>query len=107
MTRQTGRDGDGRFAPGYSGNPDGARRRKPRELLTLTDVHRIVLEVAGEVIGHRNGKPVTRLENAIRCLATGQGENRLALRDHVEMTKSATHHFWAEERRKAITRPRS
>lgn len=101
MSRRVQRGPNGKFAPGQSGNPDGARLRKPRELLTLTDLHRIQLEVAGEVIGHRDGKPVTRFENAVRSLAKGDGANRLALRDHIELTKSATHHLEALARREA------
>lgn len=107
MSKGGERDASGKFARGHSGNPAGARLRKPRALLTTTDLHRIQLEVAGEVIGRLNGKPVTRYENAVRSLARGDGENRLAARDHIELTKSATYHFEALKRADARKKPGS
>ena len=107
MSREIERDTNGKFAPGQSGNPDGARLRKPRELLTVDDLQRIQLEIAAEVVGHRNGKPVTRFENAARNLAKGDGANRLALRDHIELTKGAAYYFNAVARRAANKARRS
>lgn len=46
MSRKDNRDSNGQFAAGHSGNPDGARRRKPKALLTLDDIHTIQLSVA-------------------------------------------------------------
>ena len=89
MSRQIKRDGNGHFAAGASGNPDGARRRKPKELLTVDDFDRIILEVASEVVATRNGKPVTLFHHNARSLATGKTANRLASRDFMQIATSA------------------
>lgn len=104
MSRKIRRDPGGQFAAGQSGNPDGARLRKPRPLLTTTDLHRITLEVAGETAGLRDGKPVTRYENAIRSLLKGDSTNRLATRDFVEEAKSASYHFDGLARKEELAR---
>jgi len=101
VTDRIKRDVGGQFAPGQSGNPDGARLRKPKELLTISDLHRIVLEVAAEVVGARGGKPVTRFENAARGLAKGEAASRLGTRDFMSLATSAAHHFAASERAEA------
>jgi hypothetical protein len=93
MSDRIKRDTSGHFALGQSGNPEGARRRKPRELITITDLQRIHLEVAGEIIGTKDGKPVTRYENAVRTLAKGDAANRLATKDFLDMSRQSGHHF--------------
>lgn len=106
MSGRIKRDAGGQFAPGQSGNPDGARRRRPRELPTLTDLYRIHLEVAGEIIGTKDGKPVTRYENALRSLAKGDSANRLAAKGFLEECRRATYHFEMLARQEAARRPR-
>ena len=93
MSRKIKRDSNGQFAPGASGNPEGARRRKPEELITIEDIHRIALKVAAEPAGMRSGKPVSRLENAFLSLAKGDSGSRLASRDMIELTKTAASYF--------------
>jgi hypothetical protein len=97
MSGRVDRDENGKFVPGQSGNPQGARLRQPKALLTVDDLQRIQLEVAGEIVGHRDGKPVTSYENAVRSLARPNSSNRLAARDHIELTKIAAYHFEQRE----------
>lgn len=61
MSGKINRNSSGQFASGQSGNPAGARLRRPKELLTDTDMHRIVLEVASEVVAAQGSRPVTGL----------------------------------------------
>jgi hypothetical protein len=107
MSKRIQRDANGQFASGQSGNPDGARLRKPRELLTLDDMNRIKLEVAGEIVARRKGKPVTRYENVYRSLLTGDSPSRLAKKDFLEGSQSATYHFARLGRQAPDKKPRS
>lgn len=107
MSRKIKRDEGGQFAPGHSGNPDGARLRKPKALLTIADLHRIQLEVAGEIVGFKDGKPVTRYENCSRGMVTGGAANRLGSRDFIELTKSSAYFIEREERRRGFPGGRS
>ena len=91
------RTATGQFAAGHSGNPDGARRRKPKALLRIEDIHRIHLEVAGEIVGKREGKPVTRYEQIVRALAAGKAEQRLPLKDFMDDVRTSTHFFARQE----------
>lgn len=102
MSNRIKRTEDGHFASGQSGNPEGARLRKPKELLTITDLHRIHLEVAAEIVGTINGKPITRYENALRSLAKGDTVNRLATKDLINLTQSSGHHFARLAREQAL-----
>lgn len=101
MSRQIKRDEHGQFAPGQSGNPEGARQRRPKELLTADDLDRIQLEVASEVVSMRNGKSITRYKQLSLILASGKAANRLAARDFMEMTRSAAARRHREACRKA------
>lgn len=107
MNRKIERKAGGQFARGQSGNPDGSRLRRPKQLLTTTDLHRIALEVAGEPAGYRDGKPVSRYENTVRSLLKGDAPNRLAAKDFTELAKSASYHFDALERDAARKKPGS
>jgi hypothetical protein len=107
MNNRIRRNADGQFASGQSGNPAGARLRRPKRLLTITDLHRLQLEVAGEIVGMLNGKPITRFENALRSMAKGDPANRLAMKDFVEGTQRAAYSLAAAARREAGGRPPS
>lgn len=102
MSRKIRRDEDGQFAKGQSGNPDGARLRKPRTLLNLDDLYRTHLEVAGEIVATRGGKPVTLYEHCVRSLASSGATNRLGMRDFLDLTKSAAHFVEGQVRRQAL-----
>ena len=107
MSRRVRRNADGQFAAGESGNPDGARLRKPRQVLTPTDLYQINMAVAGEVIGKLNGRPVTRYENVLRSLAKGDSLSRLAAKDFLEQVTSASHFLERAARRAASGYPGS
>jgi hypothetical protein len=100
MSRRIKRDSNGQFAAGASGNPDGARRRKLKELLTVDRIDQIQLEIASEVVMTRNGKSVSRYEHLSLMLASGKAANRLAARDFMELTMSAAERREREKRRK-------
>ncbi|KQM89208.1 hypothetical protein ASE70_16710 [Sphingomonas sp. Leaf22] len=101
MSDQIRRRPGGQFAAGQSGNSAGARLRKPDQLLTLKDMLQTDLRVASEVVGFKDGKPVTRYENAVRMLAKGDSANRLATRDFVEHSTNAARNLEALERSEA------
>lgn len=101
MSEQIRRTPGGQFATGQSGNSAGARLRKPDQLLTLRDILQTDLRVASEVVGFKDGKPVTRYENAVRTLAKGDSAYRLATRDFVEHTADAARDLEALERSEA------
>ena len=101
MSTKIERDEDGQFAKGQSGNPDGARLRKPKDLLTIDDLNLMHLKVANETVATRDGKPVTRYEQCLRSLASNEAANRLGKRDFVELTQSAAYHFRRKERQAA------
>lgn len=108
MSDRIRRDANGHFASGQSGNPEGARLRKAKELLTIEDLHRIHLEVVGEIVGRtRSGKPVTRYENITRSLVKGEAGSRLAAKDTLELSQRAAWFFDAADRRAALNRRRS
>ena len=100
MTDDVKRTRAGQFAPGQSGNAAGARSRKPKPLLGLTDLHRTILEVAAtETTLTRGDRPqtVNMLERNAWVLASGKG-NRLAAKDFLDLVKSAGYHFKRLER---------
>lgn len=101
MNEQIRRRPGGQFAAGQSGNSAGTRLRKPDQLLTLKDLLETNLRMASEVVGFKDGKPVTRYENAVRTLAKGDSANRLATRDLVELSGDAARNLAALERSEA------
>lgn len=102
MSRKIRRNAGGQFAGGQSGNPDGARLRKPRLLASLEDLCRIQLEVAGETVTIKDGKPVTRYEHCCRSLGSSGATNRLGMRDFLDQTKSAAHFLRNEDKRQTL-----
>lgn len=91
----------GRFAAGQSGNPAGARARKPARLITTDDFHQMILEVASSPTqAPRHGKPgmMSLLEYNVSTLARGKAANRLASKDFIDLTWRAAYHFEQRER---------
>ncbi|MEH3098670.1 DUF5681 domain-containing protein [Sphingomonas adhaesiva] len=105
---------NGQFAPGRSGNAEGARVRRPRARLTGADIDHMILDVAAtKTKVRREGKEteMTLLEINLRSLATGGSSRRLSARDTVDLARTAAERLdlldWREaraaeeERRKA------
>jgi hypothetical protein len=102
MSDASDRAPGGRFAPGKSGNPRGAARRKPKPLLDVEACYRVILEVASSEAGTAaNGKPITVYEACVRSLASGRAPNRLAAKDLIDLTTTSAHTLENRERRRA------
>lgn len=102
MSNSPDRAPGGRFAPGKSGNPNGAARRKPKPLLNVEACYRTILEVASSEAGATaNGKPITVYEACVRSLASGRVPHRLAAKDLIDLTHTAAHALEARERLRA------
>lgn len=102
MSDTSDRAPGGRFAPGKSGNPNGAARRKPKPLLDVEACYRTIIEVASSEAGTAaNGKPITVYEACVRSLASGRAPNRLAAKDLIDLTTTAAHALENRERRRA------
>lgn len=96
MTGHVERRPGGQFAKGQSGNPAGARKRRRKELPSLEDLHRTVLEVAVSPTRMSVGgsvREITYFEANVWGLASGKAANRLTSRDFVEMVKEASRFF--------------
>ena len=90
------RRGNGRFAKGQSGNPEGARTRRRKELVNLEEINRTILRVAGSRTKMAiDGKiqDISLLEANVWGLASGKPLNRLASKDFVELTKNAGYYM--------------
>lgn len=85
----------GQFAPGQSGNAAGARSRKPKQLMTLADINRTILEIAAsetKMVIENRVQTINMLERNAWVLASGKG-NRLSAKDFVDFVKSAGAHL--------------
>ena len=95
MSEDVQRPRGGQFVKGQSGNPEGARSRKQKQLLTIDDIHRVILQVAGSQTQMKiedKSQSITMLERAMWTLVWGKG-NRLAAKDVIELARSAGYHF--------------
>lgn len=104
MSDDVERGGSGRFAKGQSGNPQGARIRRRRELMSLEDIHRTILRVAAsptQVVISGKTHDVTMLEANFWGLASGKPSNRLASKDVIELATSAGQFMARLEREEA------
>ena len=105
MSDKVKRGNGGQFAPGQSGNPAGARRRRPgKKLLDYPNLHRIILEIgSSETEGTVNGKPtrITMFEAAVLRQAAGAAETRLVARDFIDLVKGSAAWVYHEARREA------
>ncbi|UUL84082.1 DUF5681 domain-containing protein [Sphingomonas qomolangmaensis] len=102
MSGSVARGGNGRFAKGQSGNPEGARTRRRGELMNLEEINRTILRVfTSRTQMMIAGKPqdVTLLEANVWGLASGKPSNRLASKDVIELTKDAASFLEELERR--------
>lgn len=92
MSEGAERRGNGQFVRGQSGNPEGARTRRRKELINSEDIARTILRVAGsrtQMAIAGKTQDISLLEANVWGLASGKPSNRLASKDFVELTKNA------------------
>ncbi len=107
MSDEIRRTRAGQFVKGQSGNTEGARSRRPKRLLTLTDINRTILEVAGsetKLSIENRLQTISMVERNAWVLASGKG-NRLAARDFLDLASRAGLHFERLERLTPRPRP--
>lgn len=91
MTDDIKRTRAGQFAPGQSGNAAGARSRRPKQVLELEDMDRLIVEIATApttLTIENKVQTVTIFERNLWVLASGKGA-RLPARDFVFLSRDA------------------
>jgi hypothetical protein len=87
-----GRDQQGRFPKGMSGNTRGRPKAKKHRLETPEDLDDIILQIANRKVpgdASRGMESIDIFTYNVLLLGTGAAKNRIATKDFIEMVRGA------------------